>query len=178
MSKHRPWPTEKCLINGSKTHNNSKSWTCMVHVSETYYPILAEQILEQSTIPFRFVNYGAAPIQKFFWNSIPRHLAFVPGISNCFRGSNFNGLFLRNPPSFWEVLLLNAPFNFILQLMKLSRHISPPHFFYSSFFSCLWVIRSRKLLPLGMKGNKYDDKNTKRPNRRNLQSPEKPISQN
>lgn len=46
-----------------------------------YYAILAEQILEQSMIPFRFVNYWAAPIQKFFWNSIPRHLAFVPGIS-------------------------------------------------------------------------------------------------
>lgn len=94
-----------------------------------YYAILAEQILEQSMIPFRFVNYWAAPIQKFFWNSIPRHLAFVPGISTALEDPALMGSFWEILHRFWEVLLLNALFNFILQLMKLSRHISPPHFF-------------------------------------------------
>lgn len=94
-----------------------------------YYAILAEQILEQSMIPFRFVNYRAAPIQKFFWNSIPRHLAFVPGISTALEDPALMGSFWEILHQFWEVLLLNALFNFILQLMKLSRHISPPHFF-------------------------------------------------
>lgn len=70
---------------------------CMVCMSWIYYTILTEQILEHSVIPFHFVNYRAAPIQKFFWNSIPRHLAFVPGISTA----------LENPAlkaPFWEIL--------------------------------------------------------------------------
>ena len=141
MSKHRPWLTEKCLINGSKyiyIYNNSKSWMCMVHVSEMSYLILAEQILEQSVIPFYFVNYWAAPIRKFFWNSIPRHLAFVPGISTALEDPALMGSFWETLHRFWEVLLVNAPFNFTLQLMKLSRRISPPLFSIGVIcFSCL-----------------------------------------
>lgn len=146
-----------------------------------YYPILAEQISEQSAIPSHFVNYQAAPIQKFFWNSIPRHLAFVPGISTALEDPALMGSFWEILHRFWEVLLSNAPFNFILQLMKLSGHFSPPHPLFNSsyfFFLAFWVIRSRKLLPLGTKCNKHGNKNTKCQNKCHLQSSEKPISQN
>lgn len=113
-----------------------------------YYPILAEQILEQSVIPFYFVNYQAAPIQKFFCNSIPRHLAFVPGISTALEDPALMGSFWETLHRFWEVLWSNAPFNFILQLMKLSKHISPPFFSIQvTFFLAFWVIRGRKLQP-------------------------------
>lgn len=55
--------------------------------------ILAEQILEQSVIPLYFVNYRAVPVQRFFGNSVSRHLAFVPGISTALEDPALMGSF-------------------------------------------------------------------------------------
>lgn len=95
-----------------KNNNISKSCMCTVHGSyERLIPL--QRILEQSVIPLSSVNYQAVPrtvsdstlfckLSSCTSSEILRKLnfqafGFCSWDFHCFRGSSFNGLFLRNP---------------------------------------------------------------------------------